>query len=326
MHKNIIVLLISIASLGFGVASAQTIAEQPCDTKFWDQMSSRAWLEAEREIMQNQNLIFKPDSVLDYTCFDQFAKIAAAQGGEIFVHTSYFGEKIIQRGSAQSTDQGINGVVYLPLFSYKRSNFSANSNFSPDNRSSQFSGSFLGGRSQSLQASNTDHTPTAPTSSTSESYNCANMSAVWQAAKCANFIDNDRFKLTDGFYPFETIKGLKGEDVVGYSSQESGGPGIDETRQFPSPCTRGTGIRSWSLGVIEAENRGESMYQFQTPLGNIFKEVNDKIEPGKCENVTIRTGVSVITTDGEQGPDGVCTNPGCTFTRESGCTDAVDAG
>ena len=38
------------------------IAPQPCDPQFFRQMESRAWLEAEREIMQNQNLIFKPDS------------------------------------------------------------------------------------------------------------------------------------------------------------------------------------------------------------------------------------------------------------------------
>jgi len=317
MHKNIVVYLllltvlspISAHATGAG-AGAPRIAEQPCDTKFWDQMSSRAWLEAEREIMQNQNLIFKPDSVLDYTCFDQFANIAAAQGGEIFVHTNYFGEKIIQRGSNESTDKGIADLVSKPYGDYKKG---------------QFIHSFLGGRGPDMSLSNAFHTPQAP-SGTSASYNCSNMSRVWQAAKCANFIDNDKFESIDGFYPFETIKGLNGDDVVGYKSQGRNDPSINETRQFPSPCTRGTGIRSWSLGVIEAENRGERMYQFQTPLGQIFKEVNDKIEPGKCENVTIRTGVSVITTDGNQGLDGVCTNPGCTYTRESGCTDAVEGG
>src|SRR5690606_1147706 len=50
-------------------ASGQ-IAKQTCDTEVWKAMTQRAHLESEREIMQNQNLIFKPDSILHYTCFD----------------------------------------------------------------------------------------------------------------------------------------------------------------------------------------------------------------------------------------------------------------
>jgi hypothetical protein len=317
MHKNIIFLLVFFAFSSVTTVFAQPrIAEQPCDAGFWRQMEARAWLEAEREIMQNQNLIFRPDSVLSYTCFDQFAKIAAAQGGEIFVHTNYFGEKIIQRGANEGTDKAIEGVVTLPLKGYRVYNFNH---------------TFLGGRSSALQSASTAHSFQNPTGATNERYTCQHMSAVWQAAKCANFIDNDEFKLTDGFYPFETIKGLNNKDVVGYSAQRGKGPGIDETRQFPSACGGARGVLSsravtWSSGVEMSENRDQDLYVFQTPLGQIFKEVNDKIEPGKCDTPAIRTGVQVITKDGPQNMDGVCTNPGCTHTQGGVCDGTAGGG
>jgi hypothetical protein len=51
--------------------SAPAPAASSCDPAYYDTLQSRAWLEAQREITQNQNLIFKPDSVLQYTCFDK---------------------------------------------------------------------------------------------------------------------------------------------------------------------------------------------------------------------------------------------------------------
>lgn len=41
-----------------------------CDPEFWDVMKDRAWMEAQREITQNANLIARPDSVLSLSCFD----------------------------------------------------------------------------------------------------------------------------------------------------------------------------------------------------------------------------------------------------------------
>lgn len=43
-----------------------------CDPEFWDVLKDRAWMEAQREVTQNQNLIARPDSVLEMTCFDSF--------------------------------------------------------------------------------------------------------------------------------------------------------------------------------------------------------------------------------------------------------------
>ncbi len=43
-----------------------------CDPAFYDVISNRAWMEAQREITQNQNIVTRPDSVLSMSCFDQF--------------------------------------------------------------------------------------------------------------------------------------------------------------------------------------------------------------------------------------------------------------
>jgi len=42
-----------------------------CDADFMNQIHARSFLEANRDIMISQLLVTKPDSVLEYTCFDQ---------------------------------------------------------------------------------------------------------------------------------------------------------------------------------------------------------------------------------------------------------------
>ena len=55
-----------------------------CDPEFFDVMSNRAWLEAQREITQNANLITKPDSVLSLSCFNQFLNTASSYADDNF--------------------------------------------------------------------------------------------------------------------------------------------------------------------------------------------------------------------------------------------------
>jgi len=306
MKKTILSALTAIiAGMAPLSVSAQDIAPQPCDAQYWRQLTARAWLEAEREIMQNQNLIFKPDSVLEYVCFDQFASIAAWTGGDIFVHTKYFGKQIITRGlNPGAMETGIAAVVSTALASYKGSGNDSN-----------FGHEFLGGRAGKMNAAMTNSSFKPATEK--QAYNCQTMSKVWKAAKCANFVDNSNFEKTDGFYPFKAIKGHgKGKSVGGYEDT------IKETRKWPTECgalnagqahadqeSKGT----WTNQLELAENK--NLYEFKSPLGKIFKEVGEKIEPGKCGQTGISTGVMVIVDGKESHVDGVCTNPGCTYTK-----------
>ncbi len=328
MIKNSVSLLILLAFLLPVAAMAQTpkIAEQPCDANYWRQMTFRAWQEAEREIMQNQNLIFKPDSVLQYTCFNEFNNIAAAQGGEIFTHTTYFGEQIITRSQNESTNKGMNLVVHDPLVAYVRNNFSGKDGV----------GTLLGGRGATMSIRNDrSSVENGPKGENSVSYSCKHMAEVWQSAKCANFIDNNNYdgeggkkEAADGFYPFDTIKGFEGEpDAKGYKD-------LEDVRIYPTACNN---FNAWEPLKQLADNEFETLYKFQSPLGEIYKEVNDKILPVKsgaaagesyapsCGDA-VMTGVKVITKDGEQGEDGVCTNPGCTFSKRGGTQSSGGSG
>lgn len=307
-------LLFCLAFLGAGQAhaAAPDIAPQPCDARYWEQMSSRAWMEAQREIMQNQNLIFKPDSVLEYVCFDQFANIAAHQGGQIFTHTTYFGNMIIPRGSNEAMEVAIMNVVTNALNQY------VNRSFGHD---------FLGGRATHMSIQDKDSQFRPPTQPVG--YTCDVMKNVWNAAKCSNYIDSNVFKNTDGFYPFETLQGHNGSPpVLGYNSST-----INDTRRFPSQCgatqnnpaghantsTSNTfGPQgSWNDQIALSSNDG--LYPYQEPLQEIFQEVGDKLEPGKCGQPAIKTGIMIYPRNGQPYEDGVCTNPGCRFDRTGVC-------
>ena len=71
---HIVCVLILGGSLAAVPAIAQgipPIAESSCDPDYYDTLRHRAWQEAQREITMNYNFIPKPDSVLQYSCFDK---------------------------------------------------------------------------------------------------------------------------------------------------------------------------------------------------------------------------------------------------------------
>ncbi|MCD8497859.1 MAG: hypothetical protein LRZ85_07135 [Alphaproteobacteria bacterium] len=145
----------------------------PCDAEYFKSLESRAWLEAQREITQNQNLIYKPDSVLAYTCFDQFANVTAnMQTWNGFSETNRW--SIGDRSRA--VDTALNNLVAPSLVSYLTSNFNNN---------------FLGGRGPAPNYT--------PSNISGGAYNCTHMNMVWQAAKCYNFQTLPQ----DGFFTFE---------------------------------------------------------------------------------------------------------------------------
>ena len=53
----------------FGVLGT---SRNTCDPAFREVLSNRAWMEAQREVTQTQNLMARPDSVLAMSCFKQF--------------------------------------------------------------------------------------------------------------------------------------------------------------------------------------------------------------------------------------------------------------
>lgn len=157
---------------------ANVVAGSTCDCDYWSSLESHAWLAAEREVVQNQNLIYKADSVLEYTCFDSFLRVTAGNiSSEFSDDMSTFGS--VPGRSTTSTDKALRDGVYKAFKTWINKNFSHN---------------YLGGRSSQ------DYSPSSIIGG--GSYNCAQLNKVWLLAKCYNFAT----KSYDEFFTFEEYK------------------------------------------------------------------------------------------------------------------------
>ena len=169
--------LLSVFALCISVVlsySAQAqFADSPCDANYYESLEARAWLEAQREITQNQNLIFKPDSVLEYTCFDRHLNALAENASTMFSETTRWGTIL----DSSHMDNALDNLVGGAVRDYD------NANYNHD---------LLGGR-----YSGESYTPAS--SVAGGAYTCDIMQKVWMKAKCMNFIDSEA---NDGFFTF----------------------------------------------------------------------------------------------------------------------------
>jgi len=178
-----------VCSLLFSVSASAQFAATPCDPNYYQSLEARAWLEAQREITQNQNLIYKPDSVLEYTCFDNHLREVADHADEMFSETTRWGTILPDT----HMDDALEALISAALVAYDTANFPA---------------SLLGGRLVALGGWD----GTAPTEASGpryefessitagDAYACDIMQAVWQKAKCLNFA---AIPASDGFFTFE---------------------------------------------------------------------------------------------------------------------------
>ncbi|MBI1300382.1 MAG: hypothetical protein GC137_01865 [Alphaproteobacteria bacterium] len=153
------------------------IPDSACDPLYYETLSSRAWLEAQREITQNQNLILKPDSVFEYTCFDLLVGELATHAQQMFSETSAFGTPL----GSTAMDQALSNLVLTPVSAYTGANFPTVGS--------------LGGHTAGLAIKHyiSSSAPSTP-------YTCDIMERIWHAAKCINFADNSA---RDGFFTFQ---------------------------------------------------------------------------------------------------------------------------
>ncbi|MEM7650695.1 MAG: hypothetical protein AAF204_01260 [Pseudomonadota bacterium] len=168
-HLIMLSAILCAALLISGPARSQ-FAPDACDPNYYESLESRAWLEAQREITQNQNLIFKPDSVLEYTCFDRFLRELVAHEGQMFSGNSGFGFGVGTMGA------NLSALVGAPISSYQTANFNHTLLGGRSSVNAPLSGSISGG-----------------------SYTCDRMNTIWRIAKCMDFIDDPN---NDGFFTF----------------------------------------------------------------------------------------------------------------------------
>ena len=275
-----------VAAMSFSSLSmAQTTS---CDPQYMDALESRAYLEAQREIAMNQNLILKPDSVLEYTCFDRIMGTVARAPGDRgnFSESNRWGE--IPNHGATSLDAAFDTVVTSALIAYINTNYGHN---------------FLGGRAAD------NYTP-ANVNGSGGAYVCDRMLVAWNAARCMNFQQAPGGVMAqDGFHDFQYLT-------------------TNDPRQTPSACTNNGITADWinrafnnqaSLYVLAAENPMDATPYTADPMVTHLDRINPvgTAPAADCGGAAraIPTGVIVYRQGGspEYYFEKVCPNPGCYY-------------
>ena len=296
---RILPLLLMICVIWPHTSNAQ---ETPCDPEYFKSMKSRAWLEAQREITQNQNLIFKPDSVFEYTCFDKHLNELADHAKDMFSETGRWGViPGIHSGTPgtpvsadpTSMDKALDSLVGEALRNYIDQNFDKTGE-------AEKTYPLLGGRFRDKQDSNGntvresyDYEIKSNVIGTNALYDCETMNKVWMAAKCMDFIDNETH---DGFFTFEEYRDYDGDH-----------------RFLPKECAH---LDAWMQEIDRAYAN-----EAQTPWeeDNIVSFYN-LLESGNCSaSPLILTGLEV-SDGGKIFADGVCLKPGCYNNGNGTCT------
>lgn len=167
--------------------------ETSCDPEVMDAIDTRGYIEAQRETMQNQNFILRPDSVLEYSCIDSLLYNFAT--GVNFSEIGWIGA--IGKLGIFALDQALLSTAIAFLYGNLPPTIPARGYLAQN-----FAGPMYGGR-----AALTDvYIPAIPfIPYTAQLSTCNYMQRIWSTAKCMNFMDEENH---DGFYDFAWYTGL----------------------------------------------------------------------------------------------------------------------
>lgn len=155
-----------------------------CDGDVMNQIHARAFMEAQRETLINQTNIRKPDSVLAYTCFDQYIGTASENAPPIFSESAHWQGMTVKTSVTGKPQNFYPPTRTLNVYMGKGNNIplmngmalGPASNFTRDNFQHDFLGDSATGLTYALASSVTPYAQ----------MNCEQMQAVWTAAKCQN--------------------------------------------------------------------------------------------------------------------------------------------
>jgi len=265
-----------------------------CDGDFMNQIYARSYLEANREIMISALLVRKPDSVLEYTCFDGQVKRTAETAGLIFSETNLWlgsgGGSYSSVSTPDGSDIDINvytADTYLDV-SLNRLVMQGMSSFVNSN----FDHEFLGGSagiSSDVKAS-----------VGAASLACSNMRDVYELAKCKN-INPATFFMTF-------------EDIVAADPRDS----------LPSGQLQCGGINPITSAAIAVANNDGGTYALKDNIVT-YSDMFIPSSSGTCAE-PVPTGVMVKQEKFSYGTTGtvtlvstrqyaeyVCPTPGCYY-------------
>lgn len=281
------------------VGPNRTKSDHPaCDADFMNQIYAKSFVEAQRENIINQVLVRKPDSILEYTCFDMLAGQVAAHAGPVFSESFEWFNVPVETGTTIDyvpypfvilnvfmggayLDSSIQNLVTSALYTYVQGNFSHS-----------FLGGVLGAGGLNSSISGAVNTG---------GYSCQFMNNVYTLAKCSNANTDTTF-----------------ESLAWYA--------VNDPRQLPpgSACSAGTGV---SLALLEvAENRNK-IYAGMDLADTTYL---DRLRGGAC-GTPVPTGITTVKAEKiVDRPIGnvtlglttiyenkICTNPGCYYDSTS---------
>jgi hypothetical protein len=320
-----------------------------CDGNLMNQMYSRAFLEAERDVLMGMSIIRKPDSILEYTCFDQLVGLVGVHAAPIFSETLAWQNRSILRSTGD--DPNNNAIVINvvqpagelttmldDLLMDALEEFIEGDPTTPDGN---FSHSFLGGLSA------LDNSLAYATGNVV--YFCPDMQQIWHIAKCIDFGEEDQFWSFEELInidprvlpdspnpPFEECS--PGYTPSGPVPSTAGGFGVVQTNPCPPAAVTSPPNHDITNDIIRTSNNCDFLYVIFDHLDMYYELIRAPGSyPGSavpvinCSSIDpIPTGVSVKTytyTRTATGPQGLlvagksgashqdkyCPNPGCSY-------------
>jgi len=298
-----------------------------CDADFMNQIYARSYLETNREVMISGLLVTKPDSILEYTCFDQQVRDTAVDGGALFSDSRFWTnggvfDSVPNPGSTYPTtidinvfmgdeklDNSLNALVMNSLNTFVKTN--------------TFDHDFLGGVMSGFNNTIAANVAAAGTA-------CPHMNAVWNFAKCENINDTTFFMRFEELVnptsppssadPRNTIALGAGScaanfinaDLIAVANNNAGTTHLPPTP--PPPATPPPDAYSDNAGEYAFKDRlvtyvdfyNSSSCESPIPTGLLVTQV--ELDYSSDPPTIVRT---------EEFEEHVCPNPGCFYNQPS---------
>ncbi len=171
-----------------GSPNVNKSASNTCDADFMNQIYSRAFIEAEREVVLSQVAIRKPDSVLEYTCFDQLASLVATKAAPLFSESNEWQNVTVDISAgalSASTILSVPPVIGRLGDTLENLVLTALVGSGGAYIDENFAHDFLGGAAIGLDGDISDTIPV--------NYTCDWMATLYDFVHCVDFMSDDQF-------------------------------------------------------------------------------------------------------------------------------------
>lgn len=284
--------LLAAALCALGPVSAYAQPRAGCDPEVMDAIEAKSWLQAQRRVVQNKNFILKPDSVFEYSCFNQFLGFIASEPGTRRFSENWPPYPLWDDVSAvheETTDFALFHVVTMPMLEYLDANFFH---------------TFLGGRMPDIGGSPPNY----------GIYDCRAMQAVWEAARCSNFGSQDQ----DAFFDFPWYQANDPRTVppefLCDPDPRIAGAIIESYRGFDPEAPGSMHGDESPVFTLIAENDPvlDGIPYEEDPM--VVMEILDMALPGDCAlSAVVPTGVWIEIPGQSNFAEHVCSIPACSF-------------